>query len=66
MCNGYDEPGCLCFYATADELFDESLQQELVTLYRASKRGHPPIPPAQLALAVILQAYTGVSDKECV
>jgi Transposase domain (DUF772) len=29
-------------------------------------RGHPPIAPAQLALAVILQAYTGVSDDEVI
>ena len=48
------------------ELFDESFQQELATLYRPSKRGHPPIAPAQLALAVILQAYTGVSDDEVI
>jgi len=46
------------------ELFDEAFQQELTALYRPSKRGHPPIAPAQLALAVILQAYTGVSDDE--
>jgi hypothetical protein len=48
------------------ELFDEAFQQELATLYRPSKRGHPPIAPAQLALAVILQAYTGVSDDEVI
>jgi Transposase domain (DUF772) len=48
------------------ELFDESFQQELATLYRPSKRGHPPTAPAQLALAVILQAYTGVSDDEVI
>src|SRR6266496_4053857 len=48
------------------EFFDESFQQELATLYRPSKRGHPPIAPAQLALAVILQAYTGVSDDEVI
>ena len=48
------------------ELFDESLQQELATLYRPSKRGHPPTAPAQLALAVILQAYMGVSDDEVI
>ena len=29
-------------------------------------QGHPPIPPAQLALATILQAYTGVSDDEVI
>src|SRR5438874_4950821 len=48
------------------ELFDEPLQQELATLYQASKRGQPPIPPAQLALATILQAYTGASDDEVI
>jgi hypothetical protein len=48
------------------ELFDEAFQLELATLYRMSKRGHPPIAPAQLALATILQAYTGVSDDEVI
>ncbi len=48
------------------ELFDELFQQELATLYRPSKRGHPPIALAQLALATILQAYTGVSDDEVI
>jgi hypothetical protein len=48
------------------ELFTESFQRELATLYRPSKRGHPPIAPAQMALAVILQAYVGVSDDEVI
>src|SRR4051812_10743794 len=48
------------------ELINELFQRELATLYRPSKRGHPPISPAQLALAVILQAYTGVSDDEVI
>ena len=48
------------------ELFDEAFQQELATLYQTSNRGQPPIPPAQLALATILQAYTGVSDDEVI
>src|SRR5690242_8343884 len=48
------------------ELFDEPFQQELATLYRPTRRGHPPIAPAQLALATILQAYTGVSDDEVI
>jgi hypothetical protein len=48
------------------ELFDEAFQQELATLYQASSRGQPPIPPAQLALATILQAYTGASDDEVI
>src|SRR5258708_20173691 len=48
------------------ELLDETFQQELASLYRASKRGQPPIAPAQLALATILQAYTGISDDEVI
>ena len=47
-------------------LLNEAFQQELASLYRASKRGQPPIAPAQLALALILQAYTGVSDDEVI
>ncbi len=48
------------------KLLDETFQQELAGLYRASKREQPPIAPAQLALAIILQAYTGVSDDEVI
>jgi hypothetical protein len=48
------------------ELFDDPFQEELATLYAPSLRGHPPISPAQLALATILQAYTGVSDDEMI
>ncbi len=46
------------------ELFDDAFQEELATLYPLSSRGHPPLPPAQLALATIIQTYTGVSDDE--
>src|SRR5205807_3464970 len=48
------------------EIFDEAFQNELATLYQDSKRGHPPIAPAQLALATLLQAYMGVSDDEAI
>lgn len=48
------------------ELLNEAFQQELAGLYQVSKRGQPPIAPAQLALATILQAYTGVSDDEVI
>jgi transposase len=41
-------------------------QDELAATYQDSPRGQPPIPPAQLALATILQAYTGVSDDEVI
>ena len=48
------------------ELFDERFQAELAETYVDSPKGQPPVPPAQLALAVILQAYTKVSDDEVV
>jgi hypothetical protein len=48
------------------ELFDAAVQAELAQIFRDSPRGQPPVPPAQLALATILQAYTGVSDDEVI
>src|SRR6266480_7961509 len=48
------------------EIFDEAVQNELATLYQDSKRGQPPIAPAQLALASLLQAYMGISDDEVI
>jgi hypothetical protein len=48
-------------------LFSDALQEELAaTLYADVRTGHPPVPPAQLALATILQAYTGASDDEVI
>ncbi len=47
-------------------LFDEEFQAELASIFKDSTVGHCPVPPAQLALALILQAYTGVSDDEVV
>jgi Transposase domain (DUF772) len=48
------------------ELFDQAFQQELASLYRQAERGQPPVSPALLSLALILQAYTGVSDDEVI
>jgi hypothetical protein len=48
------------------QLFDEAFQQELASLYRQAERGQPPVAPAMLALALILEAYTGVSDDEVI
>ncbi len=45
-------------------LFNQEFQDELASLFKDSTVGHCPVPPAQLALALILQAYTGVSDDE--
>lgn len=47
-------------------LFDEEFQAELGGMYALSNKGYPPVPPAQLALAVILQAYTQASDAEAI
>jgi hypothetical protein len=46
------------------ELFDEDFQAELAGMYQDKPVGQPPVPPAQLGLATILQAYTGASDDE--
>jgi transposase len=48
-------------------LFAEAFQDELATtLYADKPKGHPPTPPAPLALATILQADSGVSDDEAI
>jgi hypothetical protein len=46
------------------ELFDTDFQAELAGMYADRPVGQPPVPPAQLGLATILQAYTGASDDE--
>ena len=48
------------------QLFDAAFQEELAALYKETDVGQPPIPPAQLALASLLQAYTRVSDDEVI
>jgi hypothetical protein len=47
-------------------LFADPFQQELATLYKDQPQGQPPVPPAQLALATLLQASTQVSDDEVI
>ncbi len=44
------------------EIFSDEFQAELGAIYKDSPFGQPPVPPAQLALATILQAYVGDSD----
>jgi len=48
------------------DVFDPAFQEELASLYQDSARGQPPVAPALLALATILQAYTGASDDEVI
>jgi hypothetical protein len=48
------------------ELFDDSFQEELESMYRTTGAGTEPLPPARLCMVVLLQAYAGVSDAEAV
>jgi hypothetical protein len=48
------------------ELFSDEFQAELESMYRDTGAGREPVPPALLAMAVLLQAYEGVSDAEAV
>jgi len=47
-------------------LFDETFQAELETMYRDTGAGEEPVPPALLAMIVLLQSYLGMSDAEAV
>jgi len=48
------------------ELFDEAFEAELESMYRDTGAGRPPVAPALLAMATLLQAYHGMSDAESV
>jgi hypothetical protein len=48
------------------ELFDESFQSELESMYRDSGQGEEPQPPALMCMAMLLQGYLQVSDAEAV
>jgi Transposase domain (DUF772) len=48
------------------KLFDDEFQAELETMYRSSGAGKEPLPPALLAMVVLLQGYHGISDAEAV
>jgi hypothetical protein len=48
------------------QIFTPEFQVELAGIYKDSPKGFPPVEPARLALALILQAYTGVSDDEVI
>lgn len=47
-------------------LFDDAMQDALAGMYRDTGAGAVPVPPAMLAMAMLLQAYTGASDAEAV
>jgi hypothetical protein len=48
------------------ELFSDDFQAELEGMYRTTGAGKDPIPPALLAMALLLQGYLRVSDAEAV
>ncbi len=48
------------------QLFNDAFQDELASMYRDSGAGKPPVPPALMAMATLVQAYLGVSDAEMV
>jgi hypothetical protein len=48
------------------ELFDDGFQAELESMYRNTGAGDAPVPPALLAMVVLLQSYLGTSDAEAV
>jgi IS5 family transposase len=47
-------------------IFDEPMQRKLMAAYSASERGAERVPPAQLGLAMLLQAALRVPDHEAV
>jgi hypothetical protein len=46
-------------------IFDEGFQAELEGMYREAG-GKAPVPPAVMALAMLLQGYLGLSDSDVV
>jgi hypothetical protein len=48
------------------QLLDAATQAKLVAAYPAVERGKKPMPPGQMALAMLMQAAFGVSDQEVV
>ena len=47
-------------------IFDDKLQDELAAMYRDTGAGRPPVTPALMAMAALLQGYVGASDAEVV
>jgi len=47
-------------------IFNDEFQEELATIFKDSSVGNSPVLPAQIALAIILQAYLGISDDEVI
>src|SRR5712692_2063021 len=48
------------------ELFDVAFQDELASMYRTTGAGKDALPPAMMAMAMLVQGYLGISDAEMV
>jgi len=48
------------------ELFTEAFQEELASMYRTTGAGKEALPPALMAMAMLVQGYLGMSDAEMV
>ena len=48
------------------ELFDDSFQLELESIYRDTGQGQQPRPPGLMCMALLVQGYLQVSDAEAV
>ena len=48
------------------ELFDDAFQEELASMYRRTGAGKDALPPALMAMAMLVQGYLGISDAEMV
>jgi hypothetical protein len=48
------------------EIFDNAFQEKLESMYRGTGAGKPPVAPAIMAMAVLLQGYAGASDAETI
>ena len=51
---------------TVQSWFDENSQAELLEMYRRMGVGKPLVPLALLAMATLVQTYTGTGDQEAV
>lgn len=48
------------------QLFDEAFQTELSSMYRDTGEGMAPVPPALLAMTLLLQGYEGLGDARTI
>src|SRR3982074_3955478 len=48
------------------ELFNDAFQDELASMYRATGAGKHALPPAMMAIAMLVQGYLGISDAEMI